>query len=163
MNSLQRAFTLLESMIVIAIIGILTAIAIPAYEKYTARAQVAEGLNIANGWEAAVAEFLVQTESFPTTAQLTNAGHVVSSGKYVREVTSTNGAITITYGGPHVNATALPAGNNQLSLSAYTNSANDIIWVCGTAPVPPGVKLPRGATPGSTSIKSEYLPDKCRR
>src|SRR5476649_1245503 len=106
MKSLQKGFTLIELMIVIAIIGILAAIAIPAYQNYTVRAQVTEGLNLADGWKTAVAEYYAQNGVMPTAANLTAAGLVASTGKYVTSVTSTLGAITVTYGN-QANATAI--------------------------------------------------------
>src|SRR5471030_2864081 len=89
MKSLQKGFTLIELMIVIAIIGILAAIAIPAYQNYTIRAQVTEGLNLADGWKTAVSEFYAQTGVWPTQANLTAAGQVASTGKYESSVAVT--------------------------------------------------------------------------
>jgi type IV pilus assembly protein PilA len=161
MKKMQKGFTLIELMIVVAIIGILAAIAIPAYQNYTVRAQVTEGLNLADGWKTAVAEYYAQMGAFPTLAQLQAAGLTASTGKYVTSVTSASGNITVTYGN-QANATALAAGQNVLGLTAYTNTNNDIVWICGLAAVPGGLTIAGGATAGGgTTVKAQYLPTTC--
>ena len=99
MTKLQKGFTLIELMIVVAIIGILAAIAIPAYQDYTIRAQVTEGMNLAAAAKAAVAETFLNRGTAPVnrTAAGMSANDTDTSGKYVDQVAVANGTITIRY------------------------------------------------------------------
>src|SRR5580698_9766883 len=106
-RTVQKGFTLIELMIVIAIIGILAAIAIPAYQNYTIRSQVTEGLSLADGWKTSISEYYAQNGSFPSNSTTTAAGVAgdiavsgASTGKYVSAVNvSAGGDILVTYSG----------------------------------------------------------------
>jgi len=140
----QQGFTLIELMIVVAIIGILAAIAIPAYQDYTIRAQVSEGLNLAGGAKAAVSEYTMDRGSFPSdNNQAGLSTNTTINGKYVRQVTNNNGVVEVIYG---VDAHTTLSGS-QLVLSPAT-SAGSVTWTCKT---------------GSPAIADKHLPAACRQ
>lgn len=157
LKQVQKGFTLIELMIVIAIIGILAAIAIPAYQNYTIRAQVTEGLTLADGWKTAIAEYYANTGTMP--AAIANlAGTTSSIGKYESGITVSTGSIVITYGG---SANAKIQGS-KLGLIPYTNANNDVLWQCGLAAVPAAAANATqvGATV-TTNLSAQYLPTSC--
>jgi type IV pilus assembly protein PilA len=165
MMKLQKGFTLIELMIVVAIIGILAAIAIPAYQDYTIRAQVTEGMNLAAAAKAAVAEDFLN-EGLPPIDR-TDAGMsslpTDTTGKYVTQVAVANGVITVTYGAE---------ANQQiktktLTLTPYESKDLSVAWRCGTAGVPNGTvilgtssKAPTAYVP--PTVIDRYLPSACR-
>ncbi|ENW2562444.1 pilin, partial [Neisseria gonorrhoeae] len=95
MNTLQKGFTLIELMIVIAIVGILAAVALPAYQDYTARAQVSEAILLAEGQKSAVTEYYLNHGKWPennTSAGVASPAEI--KGKYVKSVTVAKGVVT---------------------------------------------------------------------
>jgi type IV pilus assembly protein PilA len=173
MKAVQKGFTLIELMIVVAIIGILAAIAIPAYQNYLVRSQVTEGLSLAGSWETAIADFFSNNGVFPACATAGTAGclqmgpSATSSGKYVSSVTVVTGGVQITYSNvaPYQANKVLNA--TTLGIVPYLDTNNDIVWVCGGAAVPNandtlGTLFGGGnvAAP-ATNVPSQYLPTTC--
>jgi type IV pilus assembly protein PilA len=157
----QAGFTLIELMIVVAIIGILAAIAIPAYQDYTIRSQVTEGLSLAGAAKAAVAETFSNTGSAPAnrTAAGMSANAADTSGKYVSSVEVTNGVIIVTYGGTEVNS---KIANQQLRLTPFVTADQSVAWQCGNAPTLPGNLTAMGGAYAASNITNKYLPKACR-
>ncbi|MBG8735486.1 prepilin-type N-terminal cleavage/methylation domain-containing protein, partial [Neisseria meningitidis] len=98
MNTLQKGFTLIELMIVIAIVGILAAVALPAYQDYTARAQVSEAILLAEGQKSAVTEYYLNHGKWPKNNTSAGVASTPSDikGKYVQSVEVKNGVVTAT-------------------------------------------------------------------
>ncbi|HEZ3255095.1 TPA: pilin [Neisseria meningitidis] len=163
MNTLQKGFTLIELMIVIAIVGILAAVALPAYQDYTARAQVSEAILLAEGQKSAVTEYYLNHGEWP--GNNSDAGVASSStikGKYVKEVTVANGVIT---------ATMLSSGvNNEIKgkkLSLWAKRQDGSVkWFCGQpvertdTATTTDVTAATGKT--TDNINTKHLPSTCR-
>jgi type IV pilus assembly protein PilA len=147
MKTMQKGFTLIELMIVVAIIAILAAIAIPAYQNYLIRTQVSEGAVLTDGVKTAVSEFYSNTGRFVTA----NASYGLPAnatsiaGKYVSQVAVTaNGVIQATMSGPSANAKI----QGDIFALSPTINGGAIAWTCSST---------------NTTIPNGYLPSNCRR
>ena len=166
MKSLQKGFTLIELMIVVAIIGILAAIAIPAYQDYTIRGQVTEGLSLAAAAKAAVSESFTNTGVAPATrtAAGMTANATDTSGNYVKQLLVTNGVIQITYSNTAPQRANAAINNMTLTLVPYLATDMSVIWKCralGSVANPSGT-LMNGAANTVGTLTAKYAPAECR-
>ncbi|WP_180054338.1 MULTISPECIES: pilin [unclassified Acinetobacter] len=152
----QKGFTLIELMIVVAIIGILAAIAIPAYQDYTIRSQASEGPALANGLKTTIAEFYSDRGAWPDDNEALGISQAIE-GSYVASVESEDGVITVTYGNK---ANAANLNGKVLTIRPALSAAGDIAWVCGYADAPSTTQPAIGTD--ATDVAMKYLPASCR-
>ncbi|HHS0952089.1 TPA: pilin [Neisseria meningitidis] len=160
MNTLQKGFTLIELMIVIAIVGILAAVALPAYQDYTARAQVSEAILLAEGQKSAVTEYYLNHGEWP--GNNTSAGVATSTdikGKYVQSVEVKNGVVTATMASSNVNN---EIKGKKLSLWAKRQNGS-VKWFCGQPVTRNANNTANDAvTATDKQIDTKHLPSTCR-
>jgi type IV pilus assembly protein PilA len=164
----QQGFTLIELMIVVAIVGILAAIAIPAYQDYITRAKVSEGIAAVDQSRTSVADFFTSQGHFPATNSLftTNTGaagptFTITGAKYASQIdyknlSTSTGSLTLTFHtiGTSITSTSSSAGNQLMWVG--TGSTSSVSWVCGPAAVT------AGGTYSGNAIQSKYAPANCR-
>ena len=159
MQQRSQGFTLVELMIVIAIIGILAALAIPAYQDYTIRAQVQEGLALSVQTRNAVTESYMASGSGPESREQAglSANSADTQGRYVASVDIVDSEVIITFG----NEANRIIRDKMLYMTPYVaGDGVTLVWKCGNAAAPEGEAL--GAEAAATDLENSYLPQTCR-
>jgi len=147
MKSMQQGFTLIELMIVVAIIAILAAIAIPAYQDYVVRSQVSEGATLSDGAKTAVAEFYSNRGHYPTNNGSAGLAKNTSiAGSYVSGVNVASGVITATFSSSGSQKANSKIDTKAFILSPVDSNGGSIAWTCT-----------------KSTVDQKYLPTSCRK
>jgi len=162
----QAGFTLIELMIVVAIVGILASVAISSYQTYTIRSQVTEGLSLAGNAKTPIVDSFLESGEAPSNRE--EAGMTPEPtdtfGKYVQSVAVVDGRVDVTFG----NDAHAIINNSVLTLTPYETDDGSVIWRCGLANQPVGIGTMgtsgggTAATYSSGSIDMDYMPVSCR-
>ena len=158
----QTGFTLIELVVIVAIIGILASLAIAAYQTYTIRTQVAEGIQVASAAKRAIADVYNRYGVAP--AGRVEAGMppnpADASGSYVSRIDTSNGRVEITFGGPRGHAVIT---GKSLTITPYASAGGTVVWRCGNGPAPANAVPLNGGDPHQApTVENHYLPGICR-
>ncbi len=155
MKYLQKGFTLIELMIVVAIIGILAAVALPAYQDYMVRSQVSEPVALLSGLKSPLSEYGADKNAWPT---LVPPGSTAGSGELnatlIGKYSTVSTGVSGTYPAGTITAT-MTAGKASGQVLTMATSNGGSTWACGKATVD-------GVTPSGTTIENKYLPNACK-
>jgi len=166
MDRHENGFTLIELMIVVAIIGILASLAISAYQTYTVRAQVAEAINMGAGAKVPVVDAFNNNGEPPADRSEAgmSAAPADTKGRYVSQVDVDTGRVDVTMG----NMAHVEVSGQVISFTPYLTPSGGIVWRCGAASLPAGTILLQDASGSvssvyvATTIAERYLPSTCR-
>jgi type IV pilus assembly protein PilA len=168
LKQMQKGFTLIELMIVVAIIGILAAIAIPAYQDYTIRAQVSEGLTLAAAAKAAISESFAQTGIAPANRITAGLGNTDTpgdtAGNYVSSLAVVNGVITVTYSNTAPQRANKLIDGKTITLVPYLSADNSVAWKCrvvGSTAAPTNTVM-TNAVNATGNVLAKHAPAECR-
>ncbi len=162
MTRKNSGFTLIELMIVVAIIGILASLAVSAYQTYTVRAQIAEGLNMAANAKTPIVETYTNDGVAPSDRAAAGLppDPLSTRGQYVSGVDIIDGRVEITFDGPRAHQDIV---GRTMSLTPYETAGNTIVWRCGYAPPPvDAALLTGGGAHVEPTVDRRYLPTTCR-
>ncbi len=164
MSSLRNGFTLIELMIVVAIMGILASLAISTYQTYTIRSQVSEALSMAAGAKTPIIDAFNQTGRPPldrAAAGMTSAA-TDTRGSFVASVAVVNGRVDVRFG----NNAHQEIFGKTLSITPYMSGTGSFVWRCGAAPAPDGATVLSGggieAQHQEPDVPTRYLPKSCK-
>jgi type IV pilus assembly protein PilA len=161
MSQNRSGFTVIELVIVIAIIGMLASLAVSAYQTFTVRSQVSDGIDFAAGAQAPIIDAYTNGGVAPANRAATGLSPLATDarGSYVSAVEVVNGRIDVTFGGPLAHQDIVGA---RISITPYETTDKIIVWRCGSAPEPPGTPLAGGTVYLPPTLDIRYLPASCR-